>query len=233
MIEETLVVIPARGGSKGIPYKNIKLLGGKPLIQYSIDLARSMFSDKQICVSTDDKKIIEVVESIGLVVPFVRPEIFASDTATTTDVILHALDFYAKIGTPYKYTLILQPTSPFRTRKDLENCFRTAAERKNFEMVISVQETEANPYHVLFEENEYGVLKKCMDAKHSRRQDCPPVWQVNGAFYLINNEAFRSKKSLAALEKIKFTMDQLHSIDIDTPMDWLYAEFLLEKNLLK
>ena len=97
-MSETLVVIPARGGSKGIPYKNIKLLGGKPLIQYSIDLAREIANDELICVTTDDQKIIEVCESLNLHVPFVRPAELSTDTAGSYEVLLHALDFYTKQG---------------------------------------------------------------------------------------------------------------------------------------
>lgn len=110
-MEDILVVIPARGGSKGLPGKNIKNLCGKPLIAYSIDVARSITSDDNICVSTDDKKIIDAVENYGLLVPFVRPTELATDTATTNDVLLHALDFYEKRGKHYS-RLLAHPTNP-------------------------------------------------------------------------------------------------------------------------
>ena len=105
---KTLFLIPARGGSKGIPRKNIKELNGKPLIQYSIDVARRLTGDENICVSTDDREIIEVVEKSGLEVPFIRPESLAADTATTNDVICHALNFYKDKGTAYDNIVLLQ-----------------------------------------------------------------------------------------------------------------------------
>ena len=109
-----LVIIPARGGSKGITHKNIKPLNGKPLIHYTIDEAREIVSDEDICVSTDDPEIIKCVEDYGLKVPFVRPKELATDTAGTYEVLLHALNFYEKQGRHYDVVLLLQNTSPFR-----------------------------------------------------------------------------------------------------------------------
>ena len=105
-----LVIIPARGGSKGIPHKNIKPLNGKPLIHYTIDEAREIVGDEDICVSTDDPEIIKCVEDYGLKVPFVRPEELATDTAGTYEVLLHALNFYEKQGRHYEVVLLLQNT---------------------------------------------------------------------------------------------------------------------------
>ena len=110
-----LVVIPARGGSKGIPHKNIKKLNGKELITYSIDVARQLTSDDNICVSTDDDNIIATVENYGLKVPFKRPIELATDSAGTNGVLLHALDFYENQGRTYDVIVLLQPTSPFRS----------------------------------------------------------------------------------------------------------------------
>ena len=111
---KTLVVIPARGGSKGIPHKNIKPLNGKPLICYSIDVARQFTTDEHICVTTDDDEIIKVVEDYGLKVPFKRPDELATDLCGSNEVIQHAYQFYAKQGVQYDAIMLLQPTSPFR-----------------------------------------------------------------------------------------------------------------------
>ena len=111
---KTLVVIPARGGSKGIPHKNIKPLNGKPLICYSIDVARKFTTDEHICVTTDDDEIIKVVEDYGLKVPFKRPEELATDHCGSNEVIQHAYQFYTKQGVQYDAIMLLQPTSPFR-----------------------------------------------------------------------------------------------------------------------
>ena len=119
-----MYLIPARGGSKGIPHKNIKLLNGKPLIQYSIEIARKLAEDDDICLSTDDEEIKAVAEKLGLKVPFLRPDYLASDTATTSDVIVHALDFYEKQGRHYDVVVLLQPTSPLRTVQNVKDCIQ-------------------------------------------------------------------------------------------------------------
>ena len=110
-----LYLIPARGGSKGIPRKNIKELSGKPLIAYSIDVARQLTDDCNICISTDDDEIMQVVTSYGLTVPFKRPDFLATDSVGTYEVILHAIDFYENLGVNYDAVVLLQPTSPLRT----------------------------------------------------------------------------------------------------------------------
>ena len=111
---QTLFLIPARGGSKGIPGKNVKLFAGKPLVSYSIALARQFAKDRDICLSTDDDTIAAVAKSMGMPIPFRRPPELGTDTATTNDVIMHALDFHASIGRTYDNIVLLQPTSPLR-----------------------------------------------------------------------------------------------------------------------
>lgn len=230
-MSKILVLIPARGGSKGIPGKNIKPLNGKPLIYYSLDVARAFFSNEDICVSTDDLEIAHKVEEYGVKVPFIRPDDLATDHATTNDVITHALDFYRQKGINYDYTLVLQPTSPFRQARHVAECL-SMAEKQPFEMIVSVKETDANPYYVLFEEDENGILQKSKEATFTRRQDCPAVWQVNGALYLINNQVLTEKKDLGALKKSKVVMESRYSIDLDTMEDWMMAECMLEKGLI-
>lgn len=232
MIKDVLVLIPARGGSKGIPGKNIKPLNGKPLIYYTLDLVNEIFDKKDICISTDDSKIIDVVEKYGISVPFVRPDIYSTDTATSLDVIFHALEYYKNIGISYKYTLLLQPTSPLRTQKQLLECL-SYIDQEEFEMIVSVKKTDANPYYVLVEEDHLGFLQKSKESNFTRRQDCPDVWEYNGAFYLINNEKLEEKNNLGLLNKRKFVMESIHSIDIDTPLDWLITETILKNNIIQ
>lgn len=153
-----LIVIPARGGSKGVLRKNIKVLGNKPLIQYTIDAAKGVFDDEFICVSTDDFEIKSVVEQLGLKVPFLRPNELASDTAGTYEVLLHAISFYESKGYFPDTLILLQPTSPFRTSAHIKEALKLYDE--SIEMVVSVKETKANPYYILFEEDSNGYLKK-------------------------------------------------------------------------
>jgi N-acylneuraminate cytidylyltransferase len=115
-----LVIIPARGGSKRVPKKNIKLLDGKPLIYYTINAAREIFLDENICVSTDSEEVKEVVEQINLNVPFIRPDYLATDTSGSYEMILHAVEFYEAQGNVYDVVILLQPTSPFRSAKHIK-----------------------------------------------------------------------------------------------------------------
>ncbi|MBK0382076.1 acylneuraminate cytidylyltransferase family protein [Pedobacter sp. SD-b] len=223
----SLVVIPARGGSKGIPHKNIKLLNGKPLIHYTIEVARTLFNDEDICVSTEDEFIIKVVEEIGLKVPFKRPLSLATDHSSTYDVLLHALHHYENIQGAYDTIILMQPTSPFRTATHLEEAL--ALYQPAIEMVVSVFETAANPYFVLFEDDSKGFLVKSKSGQFNSRQECPKVWQYNGAIYIINAKALKKRSHLQFERVIKYEMEEANSIDLDTPLDWEFAEFLLQK----
>jgi len=224
-----LYVIPARGGSKGIPHKNIKLLNGKPLIYYSIDVARQMTTDEHICVSTDDDEIIEVVENYGLKVPFIRPDYLATDTATTNDVILHAINFYESKGFFYDVVVLLQPTSPLRQVAQVKEALSLFDE--SIDMVVSVKESHASS--VLCAENEDGFLELCFNKSGKRRQDLSTLYEYNGAIYIINVQRLK-KKGLSGLNKIKkYIMDEFLSIDIDTPLDRIIAEELIKQYLIE
>lgn len=224
-IKNVLAVIPARGGSKGIPHKNIKLLDGKPLIAYSIDVARALLPDEQICVSTDDPEIIGVVEDYGLPVPFVRPAELASDTATTNDVLLHAVRFYENAGKKYDTLLLLQPTSPLRTARQVEEAL--ALYHAGLDMVVSVKRSHAAT--VLCRENEAEYLELVFNKSARRRQELPEFYEYNGAIYVIGVGSLK-EKGLSGFERIKkYVMDERTSVDIDTRTDWLLAEACLNE----
>lgn len=223
---KSLILIPARGGSKGIPHKNIKLLNGKPLIYYSIDVARAIADDADICVSTDDREIIECVEKTGLKVPFIRPKEFASDTATTGDVIIHALDFFKKQRKQYDNVVLLQPTSPLRKAEQVKEAMLLY--RDDIDMVVSVKQSFASV--VTFKENTEGFLEHAFDvSKGVRRQDALPLYEYNGAIYVINSERI-CRVGLSQLTKIvKYIMPESDSADIDNMVDWKLCEFLLSE----
>lgn len=226
-----LVIIPARGGSKGIPHKNIKPLNGKPLIHYTIDVARGVVKDTDICVSTDDPEIIKCVEDYGLKVPFVRPAELATDTAGTYEVLLHALDFYEKQGRHYDVVLLLQNTSPFRTAEHVKEALELY--RKDIDMVVSVNKTKTNPYYNCFEENQEGFLKKTLDStSFVRRQDAPVTYEYNGAIYVINPEQMKKMPLGKFTRRVKYVMDDLHSVDLDNMIDWKFAEFIQKEGLV-
>lgn len=226
---KTLVIIPARGGSKGIPRKNIKPLNGKPLIYYSIDCARAICSDEDICVSTDDAEIISVVEQYGLKVPFVRPAELASDTAGTYEVLLHALDFYEKQGRHYDAVVLLQNTSPFRKTEQVKEALDLYND--NVDMVVSVKECAANPYYCVFEEDADGYLHVCKgDGNIFRRQDAPKVYEYNGAIYIMNAVTLKSTHMHKMQKRVKYVMDDLSSFDLDTMWDWQMAEAIINQS---
>lgn len=223
-MKDILVIIPARGGSKGVSKKNIKELNDKPLIAYSLYFASEFFEKEDICITTDSLEIKEVVESLGYKVPFLRPDILATDTANTRDVLLHAVQNF-NVEKKYKYILLLQPTSPFRSKQDFKEILRLK-EINEFDMIVSVKETKSNPYFNLYEEQN-GFLKKSKPSNYTRRQDAPSIYEFNGAFYLIKIESL-FLKNIDEFDQIYKVVnnDFFFNIDIDTDKDWQEAERL-------
>lgn len=222
-----LTIIPARGGSKGIPRKNIKPFDGKPLIYYTIDCARAICTDEDICVSTDDDEIIQVVEDYGLKVPFKRPAELATDTAGTYEVLLHALDFFEKQGRHYDVVVLLQNTSPFRRAEQVKEAL--SLYREDVDMVVSVKECAANPYYCVFEENQEGYLHISKgDGNIFRRQDAPKVYEYNGAIYIMNVAVLKTTHMHKMQKRVKYVMDDLSSFDLDTMWDWKMAEMMAQ-----
>lgn len=223
-MDKLLVVIPARGGSKGLPGKNIKLLCGKPLIEYSIDVARAITSDDNICVSTDDQKIINIVENYGLSVPFVRPSELASDTASTNDVLLHAISFYASRGKNYDVILLLQPTSPLRTIEQVKEAIRMY--RTDIDMVVSV--TKSHAPAVLCNDNSEGYVDLVYNKYAGGRQSLPTFYEFNGAIYVVNVNSLKNKGLGGFDKRIKYIMSKETSIDIDDIYDFMLIESILK-----
>ncbi|RAI89501.1 acylneuraminate cytidylyltransferase family protein [Algoriphagus yeomjeoni] len=221
-----LYLIPARGGSKGIPKKNIKEIAGIPLIGYTIKAAKEVADSIDICVSTDSEEIAEVAKSFGVEIPFLRPAEISSDFATNEQVIMHALNFYRDRGVTYDFVVVLQPTSPLRTGTHIQEALTLIKE--DSELIVSVKETDSNPYYVLFEEDKKGVLCKVKTGVFTRRQECPIVYELNGAIYVINAARIR-EKGYQKLNMSKYLMDKRNSIDIDDLIDFSLAEILLSQ----
>ncbi|MFI3239526.1 MAG: acylneuraminate cytidylyltransferase family protein [Bacteroidales bacterium] len=225
---KTLYIIPARGGSKGIPQKNIKLLGGKPLVAYSIELARRFAADADICVTTDSIEITDVAASMGLRVPFIRPAALATDSCGTYEVLIHALDYYKSVGVEYDTVMLLQPTSPLRIKDDIVKVMERYT--SDIDMVVTVTEAASNPYYNLFEIDSNGYLQISKgDGVFTRRQDIPKVWEYNGAVYMINVNSLRQMKLGEFRKRVMVEMPRERSIDLDTEVDWLIAEKLINR----
>lgn len=219
-----LVVIPARGGSKGLPGKNIKELCGKPLIGYTIDIARAITTDDNICVSTDDIHIKKVVEKYGLQVPFIRPAELATDTSTTNDVLLHAVDYYEKVGKTYDIVLLLQPTSPLRKIEEVKEAIDLYQD--DIDMVVSV--TKSHAPAVLCKENTTGYVELVFNKKAIGRQSLPTLYEFNGAIYVINIDSLKTKGLGCFNKRIKYEMPKESSIDIDDIYDFYFVESIIQ-----
>lgn len=228
---KVLGLIPARGGSKGIPRKNIKLLAGKPLIEYTIQSAlKSDLLDKTI-LSSDDPEIIAVAKETGIEVPFVRPSEFAEDRTPSIGVVKHALEFFKTKNMEFDLVCLLQPTSPFRPERLIDKAIETFIQG-DFDSLLSVRKVPAdfNP-HWIFEENENGILKIATGEKEiiSRRQDLPPAYYRDGAIYLTKSSVILEQASLYG-DKIGFIDNSASPhVNIDTMEDWKIAEELLKK----
>ena len=229
-ITDTLAIIPARGGSKGLPGKNIKPLHGKPLIWYTIEAAREVFPDENICVTSDDPKIIEVVEQTGLKVPFVRPDKLATDTASSWKVVEHACSFYKKQGKEFEKLVLLQPTSPLRTGKHIREAWELFGNTPKAEMIASVKKTKANPYFNLFEEDKTGFLHLSKKGNFKTRQECPDVFELNGAIYFLTPDGLKKKLNGLSLKLFPYLMGEWESVDIDGQVDFLIADISKQNN---
>lgn len=223
-----LYLIPARAGSKGLPGKNVKILGEKPLIVYTFDFAlRNIKAGDELCISTNDENVLAIACDLGIHVPFKRPEELSSDTASSYDVIMHAIKQYEDTGKYFDFVLLLQPTSPFRNQQDFENLIQSYDDE--VEMVVSVKKSKENPYFTLFEENESGFLDKSKKGNFQHRQDCPEVFAFNGSMYLMKVSALKSKPISNFKNIKKVVMPDERSVDIDTMADFILAEFYLNE----
>jgi CMP-N,N'-diacetyllegionaminic acid synthase len=224
-----LYLIPARAGSKGLPGKNIKKLGEKPLIEYSIDFAlKHLKLDDELCISTNDYEVKQFVKEKKITLHFERPIELSTDTATTQNVILHALNYFQSIGKFFGMVFLLQPTSPIRTENDWNAI--VSAYDDSLDMVVSVRKAKENPYFTLFEESEEGFLIKSKSGDYFSRQESPSVYSFNGSMYLINTKSLYQKKINEFQRIKKVIMPEDRSVDIDTMADWVLAEYYLNKN---
>lgn len=225
-IPKPLAVIPARGGSKGIPRKNIKLLNGRPLIDYTISVARQLMPDNRIILSSEDSEIISVAEQCGLPVSYSRPAHLATDSSSTQDVLIDAMNWADNQGIDYNVVLLLQPTSPLRTAEDVKNCLR--AYSPEIDMAVTVMPSKCNPYYDCFETGTDGYLAISKGSgTYTRRQDAPTAWQLNGAVYAINPESLRREPIGRFKRRLAVPMDAEKSIDLDSMLDWKIAEILI------
>ncbi len=223
---KVLGIIPARGGSKGVPRKNIKLLNGKPLISYTIEVAQKCKIIDRLIVSTDDEEIAEVSKTFNADVPFLRPAELASDTARAIGVVQHALSFVeAEDQTEYPLIAYLEPPSPFRISEDIHNAIATLEANQNADSVIGVNEANQN-HPLIIRKIEDGRLKpiwKEAPEGTPRQLFEPTAYKINGAIYAIKRRNI-VKGIFYGKEVLPYIMPAGRSINIDDELDWLAAE---------
>lgn len=220
-----LAVIPARGGSKGIPRKNIKPLMGKPLISWSIDAAKKSKCIDKVIVSTDDDELASVARKLGADVPFIRPPELAADDTPGIAPVLHAISQLPQ----YEWILLLQPTSPLRSNEDIDAIWQLCQNR-NAPSAVSVCETKKHPYWMY----QFDAAKRIEPLIRgrpdvARRQDLPPAYELNGALYLARVDWLLKQQDFIGPETLGYIMPPERSVDLDTPQDWKFIEFLIEQ----
>jgi len=222
-----LALVPARGGSKRLPGKNLRVLAGKPLIAWSIQVAKGINEVCDILVSTDCTAIADVARGVGALVPWLRPESLANDEATSVDVCRHAVDWYESTRGPLDGLLLLQPTSPLRRRATVLRgieMFRT----RGYRPVIGVSLARSHPLWCFRLEGE--TMRPFIDENglKLRSQDLPPAYEINGALYVVAPGHLRKHRSFYSTDMVPLIMDAAgEDIDIDTERDWRLAEATL------
>ena len=222
--QKVLGLITARGGSKGIPRKNIKMIAGKPLIVWTIEAALESSLLSEVVVSTDDLEIAEVARRAGAKVPFIRPLELAQDQTPGLAPVLHALYQLPKFDS----VLLLQPTSPLRTSVDIDGLLNMVAQKKTLS-AVSVTEADHHPYWTYCLNADQTMAPLVGGGAVARRQDLPAVFSLNGAMYFANANWLRESGSFVNAETLAYVMSKEHSVDLDTPLDWKFAELLLKE----
>jgi N-acylneuraminate cytidylyltransferase len=222
-----LALITARGGSKRLPGKNIRSLGGKPLIVWSINIAKDIAEVVDILVSTDDTEIAEIAKNAGALVPWLRPSELATDTASSVDVGLHALEWYERENGKVDGLMLLQPTSPFRSRESVLQGIELFRRHKH-RPVIGISVAKSHPMWCFEIEN--GIMHPFIigEGLNMRSQDLPSAYIVNGAFYLISPEELRKQRLFYTENVVPLIITAPEeSLDIDTEWDWKLAETII------
>ena len=226
-----LGLIPARGGSKGVPRKNIRLLCGKPLLQYTAEAARAARRLSRTILSTDDEEVAEVGRRCGLEVPFLRPAELARDETPMLPVVQHALRFVEAQGDRYDAVSLLQPTNPLRRPEDIDACIELLEQRHAHSVVtILCVPAEYNPHWVYFRDADGPLHLSTGEATPiTRRQDLPPAFHREGSVYVVRRDVVMRQNSLQGVRLIGYLLETGRSVNIDSLADWERAGTLLSR----
>lgn len=227
-----LAIIPARSGSKGVPKKNIKELAGAPLISYTIKAAKKSEFITRVIVSTDSEEIADVARKYGAEVPFLRPAELATDDAKAIDVYLYTIErLNLENDEQINEFLVLLPTSPLRNYMDIDQAIKIF-KKKNADSVISVTETEYPPQWIK-RISEKGILEDYIQGMNNlNRQEYEKTYIPNGAIYIFKYNVLKKEYNYYTDKTYPYIMPNIRSIDIDTPLDFMIAEYLIKNNLV-
>ncbi len=234
-MKNVLCTICARSGSKGVKNKNIKELNGKPLIAYTIEQAKASGLFDHIVVSTDSDDIAKIAQEYGAEVFFKRSAEMASDKAGKLEVIRDAfMRSEEQYNTKFEYLIDLDATAPLRNVEDILNSYKQFLDNRNCNLLTAMP-SRRNPYFNLIEVDNTGLvaLSKTLDSRIIRRQDAPKCYDMNASIYIWNRNTILNEKSLFMPKTGLYVMPEERSIDIDTPLDFEFVEFMMRKNNVK
>ena len=221
-----LAIVPARLGSKGIKLKNIKLFCDKPLISWTINEAKKISKIDKIIVSTDDEKIAKIARKLDVEVPFVRPKKYSKDDSPGIDVVLHAISYFKD----YKYILLLQPTSPLRSKKDINGIINFTL-NNNLKSTVAISKVREYPQLMYKMSKEKKLIKEFIKYRSFNiRQKYEALYRINGALYMSDTNWILKNKTLVNKETFGYLMPIDRSADLDDSFDWEMAELLMRKN---
>jgi len=231
MTSNVVALIPARGGSKGIPNKNIKTINGKPLIAYSIEFALSSKKIDRVIVSTDNQKIADIAKKYGAEVPFLRPSNLATDSAPMYGTVKHLIDFLSYSKCKYKFLALLQPTSPMRLKKDFHAALNMIKDDTTIDSIVSLEEL---PKHLspefLMRINNGQIYPYIKSAKNIfRRQDVSSAFIRSGQFYISRISSLSDENTIYGNKSLPYITNH-KAVNLDTLEDWELAKKLIEKN---
>jgi CMP-N-acetylneuraminic acid synthetase len=230
-----LWLVLARSGSKSIPNKNIKLLAGIPLLAYRVKSVRAIAPKEDVWISTDSAKYASIAVSYGATAPFLRPKVLAGDQARSEDAVLHAMEYAEKTNDIFDAICILEPTSPFVKPSQMLHAVSMLDHSKKAGSIVAVKEARPNTFFVQDEASDLAALSMRIKnrGKHIRRQDFRKQITPSGGFYIAKWESFKKDHTVYTKNALAYLLPDINALEIDEPLDWTWAEFLLKEKIIR
>lgn len=227
--KRVLAIVPARGGSKGLPGKNIRPLAGKPLIGWTLESAKNSKYLDEVFVSTDSQEIADVAESFGVKVPKLRPEELASDTATSASVVLYTIDYFRKQGKDFDYILLLEPTSPMRKKDDIDNAIALACDHPDKAGVVSLGEVHMEHPSIVKKISDKSIIESYVESqKVTRRQQLDKAYFPYGVVYLVRTDYFEKNQLFYGKDSLPYIIERWQCYEVDDIYDFTAIEAILK-----